>query len=111
MKTLSSLQIGERYTLVRFGMMGFLHSISFELIDYQLEPFAQHPETESLVIRPRGKQKLAQIRILENDDLLVYRGWIEVDTEMYVSTEQSVTGFTCRKSLLTFANRRAENAR
>jgi hypothetical protein len=102
MKPLSTLKIGSRYTVVRFGEMGFLYARQIELVQYKVEPYAQYPESEILIYREKGKRKIAGTRFLPNDDYLVYKGWIDVKTEMFVSESDSPTGFRCKQSLLSF---------
>lgn len=102
MKPLSTLKVGNRYTIIRFGEMGFLHHRKIELVQYKVEAFAQYPESEVLIFKEKSKRHLAGTRFLPHDDFLVYEGWVDVNTEMFVETDISPTGMTCRRSLLSF---------
>jgi hypothetical protein len=99
-KQLSVLQTGNKYTLVKMGDMGFCFSVQFELVEKRIEPWAQYAESALLIYKQKGKINLRQIRILERDDFLVYEGWVEANTEMYVEEDRSGP-FIVKKSLMS----------
>ncbi len=102
MNTLRDLKPAEKYTIVRFGEMGFLFSVQLTLIRVDIKPFAQYPESVVLVFRKKCGRAPSGLRFLPNDDFLVYEGWVNVNTEMYVSSSVSPTGMNCKQSLLSF---------
>ena len=98
MKQLMTLTIGQKYTVVKFGEMGFIFALQITLMESKITPYAQYQETVVLAFKQKGKRNIRQIRIFERDDYLVYEGWVSVNTEMYV--EQLSDG--CKRSLLSF---------
>lgn len=98
MKQLSILNIGQKYTLVKMGDMGFCFSVQFELVEKRVEPWAQYSETVLLVFKEKKKRSLRGIRIIQRDDFLIYDGWVEANTEMFVEVDNSGP-LTVRKSL------------
>ena len=100
MNQLYALQVFQKYTLVKMGDMGFCFSIQFELVERRAEPWAQYTETMLLIFKEKRKRNLRQVRLLKRDDFLIYDGWVDVNTEMFV--EEDTSGpFTVRKSLMS----------
>ena len=98
MKELTALIVGQRYTVVKMGDMGFCFSVQFELVEKRVEPWAQYAESVVLIFKQKNKRNLKQIRFTGRDDFLVYEGWVEANTEMFVEEDKSGP-FTVRKSL------------
>lgn len=105
MKQLSALKIGQKYTFVKLSEFGFPHAVKIELVEFKIESYAQYPETTVLKFKLKGKRNLRGLRIFERDSYLVYEGWVEVDTEMYVETLPATPGgLPCQRSLSSFDN-------
>jgi hypothetical protein len=100
MNALTALKEGQRYTVVKMGDMGFCFSVQFELVEKRIEPWAQYAESVLLIFKQKGKRNLRQIRFINRDDFLVYEGWVEANTEMFVEEDKSGP-FTVKKSLLS----------
>lgn len=98
MNRLTALKTGHRYTLVKMGDMGFPFALHLELVEQKIEPYAQYAATVLLIFKLKGKRKLRQVRIFGHDDYLIYEGWVEVNTEMYVEEDKSGL-MTVRRSL------------
>ena len=104
MKELTALKVGHRYTLVKLSDFGFPYAAQLELAESKVEPYAQYPETVVLAFKLKGKRKLRHLRIFNRDEYLVYQGWIEVNTEMYVETLPGTDDTTVSRSLRSFDN-------
>ena len=102
MKELTALKVGHRYTLVKLNDFGFPYKAQLELVEQKITPYAQHRETMLLTFKLKGKRNLRELRIFERDNYLVYEGWIEVDTEMFVENVPGVPGLVVQKSLRSF---------
>ena len=102
MKELTALKVGHRYTLVKLNDFGFPYKAQLELVDQKITPYAQHAETILLTFKLKGKRYLRELRIFERDKYLVYEGWIEVDTQMFVQKLPGVHGLSVQKSLRSF---------
>ena len=102
MKELSALKAGHRYTLVKLNDFGFPYKANLELVEQKIEPYAQYTETMLLTFKLKGKRNLRQLRIFERDNYLVYDGWIEINTEMFVEELPGVAGLVIQKSLRSF---------
>ena len=99
MEQLKNLKVGQKYTLVKMGDMGFCYKVQFELIEVRVEPYAQYPESILLVLKERRKRNRGGIRFLPRDSFLIFEGFVDANTEMFVSTLPSENGITCRVSL------------
>ena len=89
MKALNALKEGQRYTVVKMGDMGFCYSVQLELVEKRVEPWAQYAESVLLIFKQKSKRNLRQLRFVERDDFLVYEGWVEANTEMFVEEDNS----------------------
>ena len=98
MKALNALKEGQRYTVVKMGDMGFCYSVQLELVEKRVEPWAQYAESVLLIFKQKSKRNLRQLRFVERDDFLVYEGWVEANTEMFVEEDNSGP-MTIKKSL------------
>lgn len=98
MEQLKKLETGKTYTMVRTGGMGFVFSVTFVLQEIRVERYAQYPESVVLVVKPKGKRKLAGYRFVPRDTYAVWAGEVQANTEMYVESETR-DGFTIKKSL------------
>jgi hypothetical protein len=101
MKQLLALNAGEKYTIVRYGEMGFVFAVQLIVNAFEVKPYAQYRESVYLIFRKKGARKASAMRFFPNDDYLVYSGWVEVNTSMFVSISVSASGMTCRTSLLS----------
>ncbi|AJA41515.1 hypothetical protein AXJ14_gp196 [Geobacillus virus E3] len=75
--------IGEKVTIVKFSEFGF--PVVFETVLNKVinEPYAQYKESLVLIHKPKRKRTLWKNRILPKDELLVYRGWLNIKDEMF----------------------------
>jgi hypothetical protein len=75
--------IGEKVTIVKFSEFGF--PVVFETVLNKVinEPYAQYKESLVLIHKPKRKRSLWKNRILPNESLLVYHGWLNVKDELF----------------------------
>jgi hypothetical protein len=74
---------GEKVTIVKFSEFGF--PVVFETVLNKVinEPYAQYKESLVLIHKPKRKRTLWKNRILPNEELLVYHGWLNIKDEMF----------------------------
>ncbi|MBS1983598.1 MAG: hypothetical protein JST16_05440 [Bdellovibrionales bacterium] len=100
MKELTELQVGNRYTIVRQGDMGFVFKVHVEIVLVKVEPYAQHPESVRLIFKLKGKRKLRELRFRPRDPYIVWRDWLSVNTDMIVERREE-NGMVVSRSLLS----------
>lgn len=103
---LPCLETGAKYTLVKFGMIGFPVKMQFELVEAKVVEYAQYKYTLYLKFKPRGKRKLFQIYLMPAEQFLLWKGYVEPVTEMW--TTQNENG--SKESLLCFDDEYLERA-
>ena len=104
MDQLNQLKVGNRYTIVKMGDMGFPFALKIELVELKIEPWAQYQETFLLIFKEKGKRKLRALRFFPRSEFLVYENWHDADTNIFVSTETTPLGTLVRKSLRSCDN-------
>ena len=75
--------IGEKVTIVKFNDFGFPVVFETVLNKVENEPYAQYKESLVLIHKPKRKRTLWKNRILPNESLLVYHGWLNVKDELF----------------------------
>ena len=71
--------IGEKVTIIKFSDFGF--PILFHTVIQKVEnkPYAQYNEALWITHKPKRKRSLYRNIILPNENILVYRGWLNID--------------------------------
>jgi hypothetical protein len=89
--------IGEKVTIVKFSEFGF--PVVFETVLHKVEnePYAQYKESLVLIHKPKRKRTLWKNRILPNEELLVYHGWLNIKDEMFYNITKTA-GMTMKES-------------
>lgn len=103
MKQILDLKIGEKYTIVRYSDLGFLFSVQLTVQKTDTVPWAQYAETVILWYRKKFERKPKGMRFCPRDQFLVFSGWVEVNTDMWVEKGTSGAGFATKKSLPSFS--------
>jgi|GEM_PF-6095954 len=90
--------IDKKVTIVKFSEFGF--PVVFETVLNKVinEPYAQYNESLVLIHKPKRKRTLWENRILPNESLLVYKGWLSIDTDKLMYNVSHETGMTIRQS-------------
>lgn len=89
----SILEVGRKYTLVKFTDYGFPYAVQFKPKAFVIKPYAQYPETAYLQFRAKGMQRDNTIRIMPTDKFLIFRGWVKPDVDMYKGMGESLVCF------------------
>jgi hypothetical protein len=89
--------IDEKVTIVKFSEFGF--PVVFETVLNKVinEPYAQYKESLILIHKPKRKRSLWKNRILPNESLLVYHGWLNVKDELFYHVTKTA-GMTIKES-------------
>jgi hypothetical protein len=89
--------IGEKVTIVKFSEFGF--PVVFETVLNKVinEPYAQYKESLVLIHKPKRKRTLWKNRILPNESLLVYHGWLNIKDELFYHVTKTA-GMTMKES-------------
>lgn len=83
--------IGEKVTIVKFSEFGFPVVFNTVIDKVENKPYAQYNEALWLTHKPKRKRNLYRNIILSDESLLVYRGWLNIDTDklMYNVSNES----------------------
>jgi hypothetical protein len=96
-ESLKSLKHGQKYTLVGMSEFGFPYDVKITLEDVIFKPYAQYKEAAQLVFKQKGKRKLSALTIYGCKEILMWDGWIDVKTDVFVGEKNG-----SKESLLSF---------
>lgn len=83
---LQQLTQGRKVTIVKYSDFGYpimFHTVIDRVI---VEPWAQYKETLKIVHKPKRKRSLYANRILPDETLLIFDGWIDIDLDNLTNT-------------------------
>ncbi|MCM3110003.1 SusD/RagB family nutrient-binding outer membrane lipoprotein [Lederbergia lenta] len=90
---------GERVTIFKLGGFGFPVSIQVTMDSALVEKYAQYSDSLKIVHRPKRKRSLYSNRILPNESIIIYNGWIDIDLDSLTNnTLDSSEAVTVRQS-------------
>ena len=105
-KDFASLIQGERYTVLFLNEMGLgANSVQFIHHEVHFRAYAQHTDALQLIMKPKRKREFRQMWFRGSKEFVVFKGWIDLDTDMFVapSVEGPVT--VCRSKYPSFDKR------
>ncbi|MGG1664502.1 hypothetical protein [Brevibacillus sp. NRS-1366] len=85
-KASEQLTEGRKVTIVKFSDFGFPVVINTVIDRVVVEPYAQHRESLKIIHKPKRKRSLFSNRILPKESMLVYEGWLDINTDSLTST-------------------------
>lgn len=77
---------GRKVTIVKFSDFGFPVVMNAVIDKVVVERYAQYTESLEIVHKPKRKRSLYSTRIFPKDSMLVYEGWLDIDTDSLTST-------------------------
>lgn len=96
------LKQGRKVTIFKFSDFGFPVIFNTVIEQVLIEKWAQYNETMKMIHKPKRKRSFYSNRLLPDEKLLVYDGWLEVDIDKltnnvikeneYVTVKQSRYG-------------------
>lgn len=97
-KAVQDIQTGEKYTLFGFNDFGFPQTTHTVIEKISIEKYAQYDNALFIVHRPKRKRTSYRKVVLPDNTLYIYKGWIDVESEMYGKAEHRENGTIIRTS-------------
>jgi hypothetical protein len=89
---------GEKVTIVKFNDFGFPVVFETVLKGIANKPYAQYNEALWITHKPKRKRNLYRNIILPNENILVYRGWLNIDINKSAYTISNEKGMVVQQS-------------
>jgi hypothetical protein len=96
-ETLNELN-GEKVTIIKFSDFGFPIAWNTTLNKAESLPYAQYNESLQIIHKPKKKRSYIRNTILPNEDILIYKGWLNIDTEKLSYTIEESNDVTVKRS-------------
>ena len=100
--TLESLY-GKKATILKYGEMGFIHSIPCTIFGVFRKDYAQYKDCVHVTYQPKHKRSMYVWRIFDYQTFAVFAGHVELQTDMFVSKRTDEDGTKIKTSLLSFS--------
>jgi hypothetical protein len=71
----------EKVTIIKFSEFGFPVIRNTVINKAEVKPYAQYNESLQLVHRPKRKRTSYRMTILPYEDVIIYKGWLDLDLE------------------------------
>lgn len=83
------LSEGRKVTIVKLSEFGFPNVMQVRIDAVKTEKYAQYDDTLKIVFIPKRKRTKYGVRVLPEDEILIYDGWIDInfDSLMYGKIE------------------------
>jgi hypothetical protein len=79
------LSQGRKVTIIKFSEFGFPIVFNTVINHVKVESWAQYKETLNIIHKPKRKRSLYSNRILPDNELIVYDGWLNIDVDALTS--------------------------
>lgn len=93
----ANLQPKTKYTIFLFSEFGMMSTLKITLHDVELTSYAQYDDAFKLVFTPYRKRNMYAKTFYNNEDMLIYQGWIDLpETALNNVTEHN--GYMVKRS-------------
>ncbi len=104
---LTRLESGQRYTLLLMSEFGIgAIAMQITLAEVKLSSYAQYPESVQLTFKPKGKRTLRGYRFHGSKSCVIWKGWLDINTNPFQAPTLSDSGLFCSKSRYLSFDRR-----
>ena len=93
--------VGKKVTIYIMSEFGFPASHQVKITNVKIAPYAQYPEAITVQFRKPRQRKDRGFIVLPHRDFIIWEGWFEVNTEMFVKKEEK-RGLVTQESRLCF---------
>lgn len=80
-KVTTQLKQNSKATIIKFNEFGFPLVLHTVIKGFEIEPYAQYNDSLVIEHKPRQKRRVWETRVLPYEELLIYDGWIDIDTD------------------------------
>lgn len=96
-ETLNELN-GEKVTIIKFSDFGFPIARNTTLNKTESLPYAQYNESLQIIHKPKKKRSYFRMTVLPNEEILIYKGWLNIDTEKLTYDIEQTENMTVQRS-------------
>jgi hypothetical protein len=95
--------LNQKFTIVKYGEMGFLQKINATLTKVKIDKYAQYDKAIYIEFIPKGKRSLRCLWLLPYNANVaaIWKGFVTPDTDMYKKSEKTESGLTVQTSYLS----------
>ena len=104
-KQFTTLEKGQRYTILILNEMGFGNSVQFVHEASRFLSYAQHADALQLIMKPKGKRQLRQMWFYGTKEFIVWKGWVDLNTHMFGPEEKNEFATIKRSKYCSFDKR------
>ncbi|MDP9675204.1 hypothetical protein J2W97_001187 [Paenibacillus jamilae] len=80
-KVTKQLKQDSKTTIIKFDEFGFPMVLHTVIKGFEIEPYAQYSDSLVIEHKPKQKRKAWKTRVLPYEELMIYNGWVEIDTD------------------------------
>ena len=80
---MKNLKKEEKITIVGMTDFGFPYSRQARFVAYKEEPYTQYKKSCVVYYKIKNKRNITESRVYGDNKILVYRDWVNVNTEMF----------------------------
>ncbi|MET3209942.1 UNVERIFIED_CONTAM: hypothetical protein ABIC26_002890 [Paenibacillus sp. PvR008] len=101
-KVTKQLKSESKATIIKFNEFGFPVILHTVIKGFEIKPYAQYNDSLVIEHKPKQRRKVWETRVLPYEELMIYDGWVDIDTEKalhniiksddYVTVKQSKYG-------------------
>jgi hypothetical protein len=103
-ENLNSLK-GEKVTIIKFSDFGFPIALNTTLHSAESKPYAQYNESLQIIHKPKKKRTHFRNTILPYQDVIIYKGWLNIDVEkLSYDTEENAHSIVKKSKYCSFDN-------
>lgn len=104
-QAIETIKVGEKYTMFGFGEFGFASSTQTVIEKMYINEYAQYDNALYIIHRPKRKRTSYRKIILPYQELTIFNGWVDINTDAAWKTEHK-DGMTIRSSNYTSFDKR-----
>ncbi len=80
-KAVEQLTEGRKVTIMKFNDFGWPVVMNTVIDSLEVKPYAQYKESLKIIHKPKRKRSLYYNMILPKESLMVFDGWLDIDTD------------------------------
>ncbi|WP_311078260.1 hypothetical protein [Paenibacillus polymyxa] len=80
-KITKQLKQDSKSTIIKFNEFGFPMILHTVIKGFKIEPYAQYSDSLVIAHKPKQRRKVWETRVLPYEELMIYDGWVDIDTD------------------------------
>ena len=103
-KVFEQLQEGQKVTIFKCNDFGFPYTLQTKIEKVEYKDYAQYKSIPCIQHRPKRKRTSYVIKFTDNEKTLIFDGWVDINVDMWATSNTNSNGVTTRRSLQCFDN-------